>query len=489
MIKAERVFESMTPEEKAYFIACTDIFHDEPYTCVGRPGKTRDRTVTLCINQEKSLGIADFPLLNQTANWDLNLVSFPFVTTQQFISCWDKGSTITAPTTPINVGMGGITPMATQSGITFTPTSYFSTSYMPTSGPLTLTSALFPEVATASVTQRYTYEVLAIGFEVVNTTAPLYASGSVTSYRAPVELNDTQSFFGGISLSYKSYSMPPTNLAQAALYPDSIVGEASKGIYCNHTLQGARGRRTSGTDNLLLSITPTSSIANGDSWASKSAFNTAAILGNSPTILGDHDIVGAWFAGLSPQTSLTVRYRVWISYTPAPDDSTLISLATQSPPYNPHLDTLLSLTQMRLPPSVPVSMNAKGDWWRNIAKITSKYAPLVGGVFGPEGLAIGTGIGTAAGLISNIPRSSPGPSRNSGAGQIAQPGQPYVPVQGVPQQGLFREAVRPAIMYKPQRSQIEFAQPLPKRGRSRSRRPRGRRSRSRSRSLAGSGAF
>lgn len=432
MSRAQKILDGLSPDEHAYFVASTDIFHDTPYTCHGRPSKSRRRQVTVCYNLERSYSITDFPSLNPANNWDLHVASFPWLTTHQFQAAVDPGTFLKPPVTASFTGLGGVTCCATQAGTTFLPSAMFSTAYLPTSGPLTISSTQWPSYATATPFERYQYEVVSAGFEAVNVTPQLYKSGSVIRYRVPslgyqsTQLTPIATSTGAMPITIMP--APPFNPQQATLYTDSVVASASEGSYQMHTRQYDSSAKYSDASPLEL-YWPTVDLTNGNTWVSRDTFLKGVENTMAPTIIGDLDQVGSYFTGLSPQTIITIRYRTIISFVPMSLDTTLAALATQSPPFNPKLDELISLIQMDLPPGVPVTMNAKGDWWRDILGATAKYAPAIGAVFGPEGAAIGTALSGVSQytLKATAPRPKAPTVQPTPPGQIAPSQQPQPP--------------------------------------------------------------
>lgn len=405
MSRAAKIFATLTPDEQAYFIASTDIFHDTPYSCHGRPSQSRVRQVTVTYNYEQNISISSFPSLNNTQPWDANFVSFPWVSTHSFTAVNDNGSIMVQPTNITFDNFGGLTSCATQTGTTWTPASLGATSYLPPSGPLSVTSSQWPTYPVGPY-ERFQYEVISAGYEIVNTTPELYQGGALIRYRVPTGSMTgaiVSSAFTGIT-QMNVFPLPPTTPSLAMLYPDSILDKASEGTYQMHTRQCDSQRRFSGPDPIEV-YSPTINALDGGSFVSKYIFTQASGVANSPVLLSDFDTIGTYCTGLSPQTTLALRYRVIISFTPASYDATLVSLATESPPYNPKLDELISLIQMELSPGVPVHQNAKGDWWRTVLEYTAKFAPVMGATFGPQGALIGSGLGALASVINaNVPR-------------------------------------------------------------------------------------
>lgn len=401
MDKFDKYFSKLTPAERAYFIACTDIFHDTPYSVDGRPSMAKQLQNTIVYNTERNVSISDFPLLNQTQNWDLNLVSLPWITNAQFHSSYDSGFELTNGTGAFN--MGGITMFAANAGIATISTAGL------VANPISLTCDQFIYSTSNTSQLRPFYEILAIGYEVYNVTPDLYMGGSLVRYRVPTQcrrcnlaLVDT---LGNYATRYTIVFPPlPSTESFATQYPDSVIDEAKNGTYQQHCIQDAVSDYKA-SETPLLSMAPVF-----PSSTSPNSFTSSAMFGldtaSYPLVTGDFDIVGTYFAGLPPQTSLKIRARYIVSTVPSSEASSLVSLAKMSPPENPKLTQLVSLVQNKLPPGVPVTMNPGGEWWRKVLKAVGTAAPIIGMEFGPTGVAAGELFGSVANKIAT-PKKAP----------------------------------------------------------------------------------
>lgn len=398
MDKFDKYFASLSDDERAYFIACTDIFHDTPYNIIGRPSDSRQLQNTVIFNLERNISVQDFPFIPPTSNWDCNIVSLPWITRQSMRAAVDFGNIIeytgTTGVPPFYKAMGGVTCFAAASGLdTFTYND----------GNPTVTvdcdNLLYPVVAGQPTLPRF-YEILAIGFEVYNVTPDLYLGGSLVRYRMPTQSRRAlrnQSNSPGVPTVQDFldfYCLPPipANESLATQYPDSVIDSARSGTYQQHTRQDAVSDFYI-TENIgpyiaprLLAEVPATA---NNCWVYSSAANN--ISSDYPIFRGDFDVSGVYFAGLSPQTTLKIRARYIVSIVPSSVDASLISLAKVSPPSNPKLDMIISSVQNKFPPGVPVTMNAKGDWWKKTVKVLATLAPSIGmALAGQTGSDIGT---------------------------------------------------------------------------------------------------
>jgi hypothetical protein len=249
--------------------------------------------------------------------------------------------------------------------------------------------------------------IISGGFEVANTTSELYKQGAVTTYCAPtfpqrVEYVAFDSGTGIVSRtgSANHFAMPPCTVQQAQLYSGSRVWEAAEGCYVPFRFHSMDVPPTTyqSVPFILDNVTPGTALT-WDNMCSADLV-TPVVPGTTSGLVSNVSIgpvkyntmhnQGAYFTGLSEQTSLTVVLHLDLEVFPS-SDSTLISLATPSASYDPVALDLAAKTQTMLPVAVMRRDNDAGDWFRKIMKVVSTvsgYASYVPG-----------GIGTAAGLV------------------------------------------------------------------------------------------
>jgi len=373
-------YNTLSDDERAYFIATTDIFHDKPYNVNGRPSLSNQLQNTVVLNMETTYTQSSFGLSSTT--WDLHLASLPFLTRQVFTSSNDDGYQVTASSAnPKTLSFGGLVAWPAFPGSsTFLPSSVLGPLFMD------LQPTIFPDWDTnrsAPLARRY-YEVLAIGFEVRDTTPELLKSGSAVLYRLSTQarkstLNILDAASGINSLSprteFKFLPMIPSTQSLANQIPTSTILEVKEGSYQMNCIQDSVSDFYC-TGNSRYHFTPlTPPVADiGNGWTSSNALSDAYDY-VCPDISGDFDIVGWYAAGLNSLASISVRYRVIVSLVPSPQDAQLVSLAKVSPDMNSKLDSLISHIQGEFPPGVPVSMNPKGEWFKEVLKIGKKVIP------------------------------------------------------------------------------------------------------------------
>lgn len=306
---------------------------------------------------------------------------------------------------------------------------------------------------------------IAAAFEVHNTTAELYKQGTVTVYRIPQSkrpmmlygplTSSAPTSFGGpgaplstttlstvsvntpLVAEYDVYDLPPANIEEAMLYPGSRQWNAADGCY-NVLAMDIKQNNLSMPEYKPIAlldgerpILGYSGFTQPASWAEAwsahgkpsdaiyQPFNVVAgtnpyfqnTIGFTPSLRIPFHTGGAFFTGLSLQTSLTVTLRTTWEVAPLDGDSSsaLVPLAKPSPEYDPLAFELYQRAITHLPPGVPVHMNAAGDWWDWTLGVLAEVAPLVGSLV-PGGSLVGSAAGKvikAAQNARNQPKKKP----------------------------------------------------------------------------------
>jgi len=223
--------------------------------------------------------------------------------------------------------------------------------------------------------------VVAIAFEVHNTSSPLNRGGSVTTYRMPSG-NTTEMHhmiddakvptFDADDLHYESF-MPPPYVTVAQRIPNARTWEAKDGCYVigtftyddNDIIAPRFGRRTfyynqNDADNPAI------------------VFNLADKIYKSEFCMEPIDIAGAYFTNLPSETTLRLNVVRYLEVSPTPSSQT-ISAAVKAPAYDSVALDMYFKLKNTFPSGVPVSENSAGDWWRKVVSGLKKIAPTVSG--------------------------------------------------------------------------------------------------------------
>jgi hypothetical protein len=467
----EKVIER---DSKAWLTTVMDPFHDNAIELSGMPDTNLGKSVIQCVPYSQAIKC---PAGLAAANWDCHVVMWPL---PKQIMPTQAMAGLAANT---NYSPGGW--VYPRSGMNLFPVGGV-TAYSVASGGDT-----YGDTAASSVTTDCTLSledgyldgcarVIGCGFEVVNTTAPLYKQGQVAVYQQPTPTpQDTHAalyMHTSSTLSpeemkegckcgvedgklcaevrekrRKSLELetcpvhdkvsgkgpedpmaaalyaqalghvdtwltptPPKNLAATTKLAGTAMWEAEAGVYVplqmNTTLNPAKtqlpctamvinadtqrnGYTALGLAPSVYEVAATDVIGPAKAGA---AGNVQPILA-SGTHISPFNIGGAYFTGLSPQTTLQINVKWFIERFPTPYENDLVVLARPSSPFDPRALELYGLAMNKLPVGVKQGENPLGEWFSDVLdKVADVAAPM------GHALSMVPGIGAPAALIGNV---------------------------------------------------------------------------------------
>lgn len=98
---------------------------------------------------------------------------------------------------------------------------------------------------------------------------------------------------------------------------------------------------------------------------------------SGPVHFSQMNTSGAYFTGLSTQTTLFVTWRVGIERLPAANKPAFLALSQPSATYDPNALVLYNMVANVLPPGCPQGYNDAGKWFRWISEAAQKSIPTV----------------------------------------------------------------------------------------------------------------
>lgn len=237
------------------------------------------------------------------------------------------------------------------------------------------------------------YRLVYSGFEVVNTTAQIYKQGAVTVYEyghsyenaqatIPFSVDSavTPAAIVPNSLATNQFRSPPNTIAEAKIMPGAHTWAAQDGCYCTAKFLGENPFQSVTNRNYIIQQNnPKAGSASGYNLTQQDytvgSFISPGFLGPyQTTITGSPNAqyggkpgmtaapathfsrmttAGAYFTGLSPQTTLFVTWRVGIERLPAANKPTFLALAQPSATFDPNALLLYNLIANHLPPGCP----------------------------------------------------------------------------------------------------------------------------------------
>jgi len=424
-----------------YLKICLDPYHDKSIRFEGAPSSRSATSVTLCINQELSLGADDFGI-NATTNptWDAHIVMYPFLASHNMLSgYWDLSQQYTNELVLNPTAAFTLYPLSVHGVPSGTPTYSMEDAGV---GHLTVKGLHNGSLTTFSgsgltyqSTARRCLRIVGESFEVIDESPEMYQQGTCTVYRYPLDTSLNRALVVGqhglqwptpsaaqafVKQPHEIYSLkaPPSNPASAVLVSGSETWKSQEGAYVVGTQYETEiPFKTCDTHRILCDgvYPPTE-----PRWADAST--AAYLFGDQSLILTDYaasgplpvttttyskvdacfpfNMSGAYFTNLSSTYgALRIRYRVYVEILTDPTDLTLVPLASPTLPYKQSLmETIMEIISHQ-PSGVPQSWNPEGKAWRKIlgtiGSVIKRGAPL-GAVFAPEAGIVMNALGDLA---------------------------------------------------------------------------------------------
>lgn len=259
--------------------------------------------------------------------------------------------------------------------------------------------------------------IIGMGFEIHNTTADMYKQGTITCYRMPQMgsqfqmrgLNSATTVVTPIVGEMRR--LRPSTVANANLLKGTRTWNAAEGAYCTvlqNSVHNPLAQLSSG--QVLYTSDPnpgadtTVLASQWDLTGAAAAYPNCTSSTFDPNQLIPFDTTGVFLTGLSKETTLTVKLKVYVERAPTWSEPNLAVLASPSAAYDVRALELYAYAVNRLPPGVKVSENGFGDWWRAVLSIIKNAAPAVGLALNsvvPGAGIVGMGVGRMAGVVDS----------------------------------------------------------------------------------------
>lgn len=371
----------LTEQGCAWFKGAIDPFHDYELNLQGLPDETSERSIVMLVQKQQTI---TKPAGMSAGNWDCHIAVTPFDYLSErgmiestsigqvfpgIVNVNSANAAVKDPPAESRVGL--ITYNSVLSGTqTFTHTP--SESYF---GALGIANEVKPEGGSSRV-----FRTIAAGFEVHNDTAELTKQGSVTVYTAPNHVQEQMvavtndaipgSKIQSLGLCQQVLS-PPINIAEAKSQTSSRTWSAADGCYVPARQDQITPPRMNQSALVVMESRGTGGKDSFYFGEGSPILEEATTGGGAAEYCDFHlnslETSGAYFTGLSEETTLTLVMRAYVEIMPY-HDRTLVPLATPSAAYDPMALELYSQTLRTLPVGVPVGENAAGDWFKRVGR-------------------------------------------------------------------------------------------------------------------------
>jgi len=426
----------ITPEACDWLKFALDPFHDQQLDNLrGYPDVATEPTVVVKIRQ--AITVSAPPGLEEGATWDCHMVLSPIdyaprsynvgckaapmgIQSGSFGSAFDAAGLITkaqGPSGTLNtVGrLDGLVINSVPGDGAYGLNQTFTPGHMPVvaSGGYQVQNITLDNYLDYEDTDYGVYRLVYSGFEVVNTTAQIKKQGAVTVYeygnsyetgasipehseesspRSPTGLYNPTNYFRS----------PPNTIAEAKIMPGSHSWAAQDGCYntakfqTENPFQGLTSRpwvvcqNNPKADAGAGYLTPTPLVGTGTSYSAGSIASSrfladradtapSAVLDGAPgpCHFSRMNTTGAYFTGLSNETTLFVTWRVGIERLPAANKPAFLALSQPSATFDPNALVLYNMVANVLPPGCPQGYNDAGKWFNWVTNAAKQAIPSV----------------------------------------------------------------------------------------------------------------
>jgi hypothetical protein len=361
----------ITPDGTDWLSYVLDPFKDSERDAKGFPDMVQSRSVIQIVPQTISIGAPT----SVTGTWDANVTLSPqvsSVTMLNFPASPSRNILNTNYAAPTTRTFGGLEIRSAAAGTALTPSTITNNVPLPAS--------YFPQG---------NIRVIGMAMEIHNTTADINKQGSVCVYRdqAPSVDSSFSGFYASVGVATAAFAnfgsvelqqtpTVPESLASARILGNAKQWEAEKGCYVVATLANDRNRPLAAD---TLQVMPVMYDEAGNVWSIPNLTTLLYTTGPSisspnptnPPLFTPFNLSGAYFTGLSNQTTLTIDVKWIVEKFPNHDNTNLVVLAKKSPMFDPLALEMYARIADALPAGVPVCENAIGDWIETIADLAS----------------------------------------------------------------------------------------------------------------------
>lgn len=362
----------MTPSGRDWLIAMIDPFHDtELKNFSGWPDVETGYSVVRKVKQQISLNVPNAaPFIGN--NWDCLIGMFPTLHATYYNTTTSRlGNTFTVDNVN-GAPLGGIQAWAVQPG-----TNWLPLGAVPTTVSVGIINALPPFTTGLG-------RCVGIGFEVNNTTATLYRQGSVTVFKHMNTQRDPNFFYGNAAnpggpltsvFTGTILRSIPNSLADLTLLPGSRTWKAEEGCYIvGHFHSNENPPFVADYNIPIFSLDDDVEITQGTSGLQIPIMAVGAVPNSvAPNAAHLHPLhtSGAYFAGLSNQTTLQLTVIYYYETFPTMSEEEILPMSTPSAEFDPVALEIYSHCLSTMPPGCMVKDNPFGEWFADVVDSVS----------------------------------------------------------------------------------------------------------------------
>lgn len=250
--------------------------------------------------------------------------------------------------------------------------------------------------------------IVSHAYEIHDTTASLYRSGSLTTYRTsspPISISlydsATTTDYGvaNQTLNFWRVAEHPASLITAEMLPGTVTWDAGQGVYAVSLPEANNTFASEYHQNVIIGYAPNPAFDQGVYASIKTSRVATSPLRCCGTMSSQF---------ITRENTFNLDFRLVLETVPHPQDINALSYCRRSADHNPQFLKLYKAMLNHIPIAVPVNQNSAGDWFRKIAGIVREVLPMVPSILPPMARPIAmAALPLADNLLSRIQKSEP----------------------------------------------------------------------------------
>lgn len=450
---------TISPQSREWIIAALDPYHDFKVKPVGFPDLAGVDTVVLCINGTMSIAC---PASVTEGTWDCHVFNLPNLKDSHMQALH---FTPAVGATTISTGglatikdFGFINAVSCATGANTLPTA--ETTNLGAWADSVTVNHMSPELPPGAG------RVIAAGFEVTNTTSALNQQGSVRCYRCsgntvytevfsetysslpnvqsgPIvgtpDTLTTVNFYGPNSnlatlqggegslqpprRLVERGMLPPGTVADATNIPSSVQWHAREGGYSVCTFNDLDNKLEVASNHGFMMVSDDGKATEVCLISSQSQPQGDTLMHQAKqTFIQPLSIAGQYYTGLSLETTLTVTYRLYYEFAPAPGN-VFMALAKPGCPLDDEVFDIYAKVVAQLPLCVPVRMNSFGSFFKSVGNflkniVTGKTVSKIIRVVAPQAGEVADKMDQVGDILAS--KSRPRTAQSNASARIAK---------------------------------------------------------------------
>jgi hypothetical protein len=395
----ERILD---PMDVGYCVLSVDPFHDVPMDCNGMPDATMADQITVQAPYQLNFTAP----AGTVAPWSFLVVANPWTTdvngggpiwgTMDLVGNWLRNRAVPAETCN---SVPSVSVYRGTDGANLGPFNVTATGNQPIG------------VGLAAVHTEGMGRLLGYAFEIYDTSAVINKQGTCTIFRQMINFDKEPMLLlspqaGAITgwgvVDGIKYFRPPQNVNEANQLLGTLTQKGEEGAYVvmqqstdqnNAKMPGSAQPVILNDDFQTGLVGPVSQIVTTGGYQQIATGVTQ--FANIPSVrwgMVPYHMGGAFFTGLNPSATYTLRAKYIFERMPTVDESVISLYTKRASGYNPIAMEIRTRCQQKLPVGFPVNDNAFGDYfWEFISDVVPSLLGAVNPILGGLG-AIGKGV-------------------------------------------------------------------------------------------------